>query len=124
MRIDSWDSQSPELEIVEKPSSPKRTRIDPHPGPLVTRQMGRSRTLSSSSTFSMADSHGSAPSVDSGYGRGFDVSQNHTTTPAGMQVCVLLVGLICSLLFLCVFVFFVFFVCCSCVFLMCFCFCF
>ena len=120
MRIDSWDSQSPELEIVEKPSSPKRTRIDTHPGPIVTRQMGRSRTLSSSSTFSMADSHGSAPSVDSGYGRGFDVSRNLITTAAGMQVCVLFVGLLLFfvvLVCLCV-------LCRSCVFLMCFCFCF
>ena len=93
VRIDSWNSESPELEVVEKPPSPKRARIDHQPGPPVTRLVGRSRTLSSSSTFSMTDSHGSTPSVDSGFGRGFDVSRNLITSPMVMQVCVVFVSL-------------------------------
>ena len=93
MRIDSWNSESPELEVVEKPPSPKRARIDHQPGPPVTRLVGRSRTLSSSSTFSMTDSHGSTPSVDSGFGRGFDVSRNLITSPMVLQVCVVFVSL-------------------------------
>ena len=103
VRIDSWNSESPELEVIEKPPSPKRTKIDHQPGPPVTRLVGRSRTLSSSSTFSMTDSHGSTPSVDSGFGRGFDVSRNLITSPMVMQVCVV---------FLSWFVFFLSFVLC------------
>ena len=89
MRIDSWNSESPELEVVEKPPSPKRARIDPQPGHPITRRVGRTRTLSSSSTFSMTDSYGSTPSVDSGFGRGFDVSRNRITAPMVVQVCVI-----------------------------------
>ena len=101
MRIDSWNSESPELEVVEKPPSPKRARIDPQPGPPVTRHVGRSRTLSSSSTFSMTDSYGSTPSIDSGYGRGFDVSRNRITAPMVVQVCVTVSLFVCVLCYFC-----------------------
>ena len=106
VRIDSWNTESPELELIEKPPSPKRTKIDLQPGPPVTRLVGRSRTLSSSSTFSMTDSHGSAPSIDSGFGRSFDVSGNIITSPKVMQVCVVFVSLlvffVCPVCFHCV----------------------
>ena len=96
MRIDSWNSEAPEPEVVEKPPSPKRARIDPLPGPPITRRVGRTRTLSSSSTFSMTDSYGSTPSVDSGFGRGFDVgSRNRITAPLVVQVCVIVSLFVC-----------------------------
>ena len=106
MRIDSWNTESPELELIEKPPPPKRTKIDLQPGTPVTRLVGQSRTLSSSSTFSMTDSHGSAPSIDSGFGRSFDVSGNIITSPKVMQVCVVFVSLlvffVCPVCFHCV----------------------
>ena len=83
VRVDSWSTES---ELSANPPSPKRAKIDHQPGPPVTRPGGRSRTLSSSSVLSIADSHRSTPSIDSGLGRSFDVPGNSVTPPKGMQV--------------------------------------
>ena len=96
VRVDSWSGDS---DLNQNPPTPKRAKTHHQPatthhqpGPPVSGVGRRSRNLSSSSVLSIAESHGSTPSQDSGLGRSFvpgmylGVPGSNASPPKGIQV--------------------------------------